>query len=152
MNAFSLAYVERMEKLHSHIEQAIKGLSPEALDWIPGPDMNSISVLVVHTTGSERYWIGDVALEDPSGRDREAEFRVHGLDETALKARLDGSLAYAKTALSKLPEENLALERYSPLWGEKITVVWALLHALEHLGIHLGHIQMARQMWNQNHP
>jgi uncharacterized damage-inducible protein DinB len=149
MNAFFEAYIERMEKLHNQIKQAIQGLPLEALDWVPGPEMNSLSVLIVHTTGSERYWIGDVALEEASGRDRDAEFRAHGLDGDALKARLDSSLVYARDALSRLPENNLALERFSTAWGESVTIVWALLHALEHLGIHLGHIQMVRQLWDQ---
>jgi hypothetical protein len=28
-------------------------------------------------------------------------------------------------------------------------VGWALLHALEHTAIHLGHIQITQQLWDQ---
>lgn len=149
MNALYDAYLERLEKLHREIEKALSGLPQEALDWTPGWAMNSLAVLVVHTAGSERYWIGDVAMGEPSGRDRSAEFAVHGLSAAELQARLERSLAYAREALPRLPENSLAVERYSAAWGENITAAWALMHALEHLGIHLGHIQMVRQLWDQ---
>ncbi len=60
METFFKDYLERLETLHSEIETAILGLTPDALDWIPGKEMNSIAILVVHLTGAERYWIGDV--------------------------------------------------------------------------------------------
>jgi len=28
-----------------------------------------------------------------------------------------------------------------------VGVAWAILHALEHTGIHLGHIQVTQQLW-----
>ena len=48
--------------------QAIAGLTPDALDWKPTPDTPSLAVLVTHTCGAERYWVGDVAGRDDSGR------------------------------------------------------------------------------------
>lgn len=41
-------YLERLQALHADIECTIEGLPPEALDWVPGPDMNSLGVLAVH--------------------------------------------------------------------------------------------------------
>ncbi|MBK8022340.1 MAG: hypothetical protein IPK19_13175 [Chloroflexi bacterium] len=45
---------------------------------MPGEDMNSLVVLVVHTTGSARFWIGEVGVGDPAYRDRPAEFQAKG--------------------------------------------------------------------------
>ena len=70
MEALLAALSERVETIHRNIEKAIDGLPAEALDWVPGPDMNSIAVLLAHTVGAERYWIGDLAGDDPSGRVR----------------------------------------------------------------------------------
>ena len=70
---------DRLEAMHQTIEEAIADLTVEALDWVPGPGMNSIAVLLAHTFGSERYWIGDVAGEDPSGRVRAKEFETAGV-------------------------------------------------------------------------
>jgi hypothetical protein len=76
MQAIFEDYQQRLDRLYADIERAIAGLSQEALDWTPGPEMNSICALVVHLTGAGRYWIGDVAARESSGRDRAAEFRA----------------------------------------------------------------------------
>jgi hypothetical protein len=142
-------YLERLQALHADIERAIEGLPQAALDWVPGPDINSLCVLVVHATGAERYWIGDVVGRDPSGRDRAAEFRVYGLNEAALKKRLDDTLAHSRGVLEGLTLQDLGTPHVSPRDGREFTVAWCLAHALEHTAIHLGHIQITRQLWDQ---
>jgi uncharacterized damage-inducible protein DinB len=143
------SYLERFERLHAHIEKAIEGLPEPALDWIPGPEMNSINVLVVHLTGAERYWIGDVAMGESSGRDREAEFRTQGLGVDALNERLARITDYIRRVLIGMTTQDLGEERVSSRDGERITVASALLHALDHAAIHVGHVQMTRQLWDQ---
>jgi uncharacterized damage-inducible protein DinB len=159
MQKFFEDYINRLEDLHTQIRQAIAGLSPQALslhsgqalDWIPGEGMNSINVLVVHLCGAERYWIGDVVGGDLSGRERATEFLTHGLDETALNERLDQVLAHSKGVLSRLTLQDLDRVCTSPRDGHTFTVGWALLHALEHTAIHLGHIQVTRQLCEGKH-
>ena len=142
-------YLERLGALHAQIGTAIEDLPQEALDWVPGAGMNSLSVLVVHTTGSEGYWIGEVAGGQPSGRDRSAEFGAHGLTESNLRRRLTDGLASARSVLENLTLQDLERERVSPRDGRRLTVGWALAHALEHTGLHLGHIQITRQLWDR---
>ncbi|MCL4876749.1 MAG: DUF664 domain-containing protein [Anaerolineae bacterium] len=149
MDRFFEDYLERLHDLHQDIEKAIDGLPPEALDWSPMNDTNSINVLVVHLTGAERYWIGDVAGQDPSDRNRDAEFEAKGLDAAALKHRLASSEAYARQLLAALSVNDLGQERLSPRSSRTFTVSWALLHAMEHTALHVGHIQMTRQWWEQ---
>ncbi|MCK6581502.1 MAG: DUF1572 domain-containing protein [Anaerolineales bacterium] len=76
MQSFFADYLNLLRKCHDDIRKTMDGLPPEALDWTPGANMNSICVLVYHITGAERFWIGDVAAQEPSNRDRDAEFRV----------------------------------------------------------------------------
>ena len=140
-------YLDRLKALHDDVRRVQEGLPTEALDWLPRPGTNSISVLVVHLTGAERYWIGDVAAGEPSGRDRDAEFRTAGKDAATLSDCLDGSLAYARETLAGFCHEELAELRTSPRDGQAYTVAWALLHALEHTALHLGHIQLTADMW-----
>jgi uncharacterized damage-inducible protein DinB len=142
-------FLNRLDELHSNIEQAIKDLPHEALDWSPGEGMNSIAVMIVHLSGAERYWIGDVVLGDTSGRDRTAEFSVSSIPLDALQARLADASVYAQNALTRHKLGDLEQERVSPRDGRKFSVAWALLHALEHTAIHLGHIQITRQLWEQ---
>lgn len=149
MHTYFADYFGLLQGCHNDIHKALDGLPPEALDWSPGKDMNSISVLVVHLIGAERFWIGDVAAQEPSDRNRDAEFEVKGLGTDVLKKRLDDTLSYVSTALEKFTLQELELPRRSPRTDRDFTVGWALLHALEHSTLHLGQIQLTRQLWEQ---
>jgi hypothetical protein len=59
MEQFLTDYLERLQSLHEDMKETIKELPQAALDWVTGPGMNSLCVLIVHTAGAERYWIGD---------------------------------------------------------------------------------------------
>jgi uncharacterized damage-inducible protein DinB len=149
MNTFFADYLNLLQDCHKRIHDALNGLPPAALDWSPGQDMNSISVLVFHLTGAERFWIGDVAAGEPSNRDRASEFKVHDLEADVLKKRLDNTLEYARTTLEKFTLQDLETPRRSPQTDREFTVGWALLHALEHATEHAGQIQITRQLWEQ---
>ena len=138
---------DRFHELHAEIIKNLDGLPQEALDWQSGPEMNSICVLVVHLTGAERYWIGDVVMGDPSIRNREAEFQVTGLDAGALIQRIKDVEAYIAQSFVKLELQDLEKRHRNPSNGRELTTAWALTHALEHTAIHLGHIQLMRQLW-----
>ena len=149
MQTFFKDYLSLLQDCHNSILEALDGLPPAALDWTPGPDMNSISVLVFHLTGAERYWIGDVAAQDPAERDRDAEFRVHDVEMDVLKKRLANNLEYARSTLNKFTIQDLETMRVTAS-GREYTTVWALLHALDHATLHLGQIQVTRQLWEQS--
>ena len=149
MQTFFNEYLNLLQKCHNEIIDALDGLPPAALDWTLGPDTNSISVLVFHLTGAERFWIGDVAAQDPTGRDRDAEFRVRDVRVDILKKRLEDNMEYARTTLEKFTIQDLKTMRVSVKDGREFTVAWALLHALEHTSVHLGQIQLNRQLWEQ---
>jgi len=150
MQTFFNEFLNLLQNCHNDINVALEGLPSAALDWTPGSDMNSISVLVFHTTGSERYWIGDIAAQDPTKRDRKAEFRVHDLSVDILKKRLADNMEYSRTALEKFTVQDLETKRVSASDGREFTVAWALLHALEHAALHPGQIQLTRQLWEQS--
>ncbi len=80
-------------------------LPPEVLDWKPGSEMNSLSVLIVHLTGAERYWVGDVVKRDASARDRNAEFRVSEWTAAMLKQRIMEVETYEKYAACSPTDE-----------------------------------------------
>jgi hypothetical protein len=149
MQPFFEDYLNNLQELHNDIQSALEGLSSDALGWTPGPGMNSISVLVVHTTGAERYLIGDVIAGEPSGRDRDAEFRAHTLGMDMLTKRLDDSLQYARGVLGTLTLPDLET-RLMFRKQREVTVGWVLGHALKHTATHLGHIQLTRQLWEQS--
>ena len=150
MQKFYEALLDRFQELHLEVLKSLEELPPEALDWRPGPEMNSLSVLIIRLSGAERYWIGDVVKGDSSQRDRNAEFQVSGLNSEALKQRIKELEVYEKVAFEGMGVGELEEERVSPRDKRKYSVAWALDHALEHTAIHVGHIQMLSQLWKQN--
>src|SRR4030042_3673177 len=147
MRKYYEAMLEHFRGMPAEVLKALDALPPEALDWSPGPEMNSLTVLVTHITGSERYWVGDVVKGTPSFRDREAEFQARGVDAAALKQRLTDLDAYEAGALESLKVRDLESFKVSPRDGRSVPVAWALLHALEHTSVPVGHIEVLVQQW-----
>lgn len=143
---FFADYLERLEGLQHRLHQAVRDLPAEALDWSPGPEMNSMAVLLAHITGVLHEGI-DLALDNPPSRVRAQEFQTHGVSSTEMLRRLDAVIDYARAALPRLGLADLAQARQDE--DGTITCGWALLHALEHAYLHLGHIQVTCQMWRQ---
>ncbi|MBL8164797.1 MAG: DUF664 domain-containing protein [Anaerolineae bacterium] len=154
MHPFFADYLDRLSVVFAELEGAIGGLPQEGLDWIGGPEENSLNVLVTHASGATRYWIGDIAAQIPSERVRAHEFEAHGLNEQDLKARLNAVLDFAHQVLAGLTLDDLAQPRTRPAapgisGPQTFTVGWALLHALEHAALHAGHAQIVRQYWER---
>jgi uncharacterized damage-inducible protein DinB len=139
----------RLEAMHKVIETSIAGLPDDALDWVPGRDMNSMAVLLAHTLGAERYWIGDVAGGEPSGRVREAEFETTGISTAEFIRRSRDVLAHSQSVLGRMSAEDLGELRVALSSGKQVTSAWAILHALEHTALHAGHLEITRQLWEQ---
>jgi hypothetical protein len=143
-------YLERLEDLQRRLHQAVRDLPAEAMDWSPGPElnpkMNSVAVLLAHITGVLHEGI-DLALDTSPSRVRAQEFQTHGVPSAELLRRLDAVIDYAHTALPRLTLADLAQARQDE--DGTITCGWALLHALEHAYLHLGHLQVTSQLWQQ---
>ena len=152
MHPIFVGYLERLQALHHDIRQAMAGLPTEALDWAPAPGANSIAVLIAHTAGAERHWIGERAGRRTVQRDRASEFAVKAQDAATLAALLDESLALAAGVLEELAVEDLT--RPAGRWAQthEVDAAWALWHALEHTAQHSGHIQLTRQWWDAQQP
>ncbi len=145
------AYFDSLTALHTEIEQALADLPPAALDWTPAAEVNSIAVLVTHIAGSERFWIGEKAGGVPANRDRASEFRAHSEDAAALRGLLAASLEQARAVLAALAQIDLPRSVGSHR-DRPIDVAWALWHALAHVAVHVGHIQVTRSWWLARNP
>ena len=147
MQTYFEDYLLNLKELHNEILNALKDLPPAALDWTPALDVNSINVLVIHTVGAQRFLIGEIVVGEPSARDRDAEFKVHGLDAEELIQSLNKSFEYIRSILNDLTIDDLASTR--DFRGRERSVAWILGHALKHTATHLGHIQLMRQVWER---
>jgi uncharacterized damage-inducible protein DinB len=147
MHALAAATLHRLTELHGNLKEVVIALPATALDWSPTPEVNSVAVLVAHVCGSERFWIGEKVGGLPAHRDRSAEFVVHSLDSAALLALLDDALALAGEVLADLSLDELATPAGVSSSGFAYDVAWALQHALEHVALHTGHVELMRQWW-----
>lgn len=149
MNALTAATLHRFDELHASMKEVIAALPAQALDWSPAPEVNSVAVLVAHVCGSERFWIGEKIGELDAQRNRDAEFTVRGLDSTKLTAMLDASLDMLRPVLEKLALDNLSRPAGASVSRDDSAhdVAWCLQHALEHVAVHTGHVELMRQWW-----
>lgn len=148
MTPFAETFLNLLRSTHDAAKRAIAGLSPEALDWVPGPEMNSLTVLATHTAGAERLLIGTMVGGKSTARVRDEEFSASGVTVADLNRLLDEALAESEAVLASLKSEDLEKITRSPMSGREFPVSWALLHGLEHTANHVGHMEVTRQIWD----
>jgi hypothetical protein len=152
MNPEIEAYSKYIGKEIEEILAVLNGLSEEQLNRRPDvPGANSGFVIATHVFGNARAWILGIACGQPLRRDRPGEFASHGTYEELGKAARALS-SEIDSALVGLDPTTLG-DRLSPsqeLWGEgeahEITRREALAHVLEHASMHLGQIQLTRDL------
>ncbi len=149
MHVIFAEYMKLMEALYQGFGAAIEGLSIEALDWTPGSDMNSLAVLVVHTTGATSFLVGEIAGDIPANRDRAGEFKTAGWDEAKLNAHLNKSLELVRGVVEKLTVDDLTKTRFNAERNRTYVYAEAIFHALDHTALHVGHAEITRQLWDQ---
>ena len=156
MDAGVAAVQEQLDDVWNALLAAVREVDDELFHWSPGPEFNSIAILLRHLAGSERYWIGEVIGGTSAHRVRDSEFVhdrparadvLHAVDEARALTRrvLSGvtaaDLAAPVTAANSRGQGPRRLS--SPKPPDKY---WALLHYLEHLGYHRGQILWLRNL------
>jgi uncharacterized damage-inducible protein DinB len=131
----------------------LDGLNETQLNWRPPVDgANSMYVIATHTLGNARAFVLGIACGQPLERDRPAEFRASGRDAADLTAQARRLLDDIESALAGLSPSELGRRLLPPqsLWGEgdvqQISVREAILHVVEHASIHLGQLQITRDL------
>lgn len=134
---------------HAAMREVLAGLTPEALDWRPGPETNSIAAIFSHAIDAERHLTAAVAgLTLP--RDREAAFRVRGMTADELSAQIDAVERDVHDHLGRITEEHLS---NSLTRGERTrSGVWWLLQVAGHSREHLGQAALTRQLVEREAP
>lgn len=124
--------------------------------WLPRDgmrDVNTFFALATHIAGAGEFWILEAAGGHPVNRHRTAEFGAAG-SLAELRNRYDAWLAQTFEVLATLDDDTLAsvFEREAnPERGMSAanrTRAECIAHALEHTAVHLGHLQLQRQLWD----
>jgi hypothetical protein len=160
VNAYAEATETILRKLVDDVFDQLDGI-PEAdlNEWLPRDGMNDVNtfyVLATHSAGAGEFWILEAAGGRPVHRHRPDEFEATGtLDD--LRRRYDQWLADAHEVLGGLSEEDLGkiyAREANPAQGlsaVRWTVAACIVHAVEHTAVHVGHLQLQRQLWDAEH-
>jgi hypothetical protein len=140
---------ELIEDLLGRVDGIFSDLPDESLDWVPDPAMNSMTVLIVHTCGALRYWVGELLGDEPAHRDRSAEFLARGLSKAELHQTLKTTAAQTQRVLEGLRKRDLKAKQYSTIHKDYFSGAFALAHALGHTALHVGHMEIMRELWEQ---
>jgi Protein of unknown function (DUF664) len=109
-----------------------------------GPATNAVAALIIHCCGVTEFWIGHVALGRPSQRDRETEFSSTA-SVAELRAKVDATLAQVGEDLAAIDDGRTQPDRTGRqfLEGGDESDGAVVLHVLEELYQHLGHMEIA---------
>jgi len=143
-------YLSFLNDLRGQVKTLLEGLPKEALDWRPLDGegelaTNSPAVMMTHLAGSEAFWVKEIIGRQPIQRNRDAEFVVKGLGVSDLLAKIETGAKDTAAILSSLTSSQL--EETRKFRDRTVTVRWGILHVVEHWAIHVGHMQLTRQLW-----
>jgi len=117
---------------------------PKVNDRPLGPRTNAVAALIIHCCEVTEFWLGHVGLGRPSQRDRESEFtRTATLAE--LHAMVDATLSTARADLDRIFRGDTQADRtgFMFLIGGDESDGALVIHVLEELYQHLGHMEIA---------
>jgi hypothetical protein len=139
------------EVLAESLGEVVSGIADLSVDELnarpAGGETNSVAVIATHALGSTLSWLSLAMGAPPPPRDRAAEFRV--IADEGFAARIDTMAAACLAILDHGPWEadRTAVPTWNPhLAEEPRTAAYAAAHALAHLGEHVGHLHMTREL------
>lgn len=152
MSGTALQIADLLERIGRDAIAQFGDLDEEHLNRaLPLPESNTLFALATHLVGAGEFWVLVLVGQRDIPRDRPAEFHATGKAEDLL-LRYECWIQAVHEVLDTLPAERLdALVSvpagYRPgTTREMQSVGDALLHAVEHSALHLGHIQLTRQL------
>ncbi|MBI4236508.1 MAG: DinB family protein [Chloroflexi bacterium] len=147
MELIAQVVLEQIKAANSDLRKTLDGLSAEALNWRPpAPETSSLYVLGMHMIGVQRSMVG-LAAGKTVQRDRASEFRAVGDEVGTLLAALDRAEKDVEEWLGSVTAATLAEPR--SLFGREVPAAACLAYALRHLGEHVGHAGLTRQLWER---
>jgi uncharacterized damage-inducible protein DinB len=143
-------YLERIEDLRDQMAKLVAGLPAQGLNWRPISGegelaANSLAALVAHSTGAERFWIAEVVGGRPAARNRAAEFAQEASSSKEVSRWLADTARQTQEVFASLRDADLDSTRRTE--GHTLPVRWCLLHVVDHTALHVGHMQITRQLW-----
>ena len=140
---------ETLAESLGELRSTIEGLTVDELNArVAGEGTNPVAVIVTHALESTGAWLSIAVRREPPPRDRPAEFRTVAGD--GFSGWVDGRIAGCLALLDGADAFDPSYEATAP-WrvddpDAPVTSAWALMHALAHLGEHVGHAHVMRDV------
>jgi hypothetical protein len=138
-------YRYHLRRLVTWYLEALDQVAPEAFTWQPPSDLaNSLAAICVHAISSAEWWVLSCVGDGPIERDRDAEFAVD-VTWRELRPRFTAFLDRAEALLAPMTADDFARVSRHPA-GDRMNRR-CLTHTVEHLGLHLGHVEITIDWW-----
>lgn len=140
-----LARTRLVKDYPGQIDACLEVLNDEDVWWRPNDQANAVANLVLHLSGSNRYYLEQVIGGRDIGRDRDAEFAARGgYTKAQLKALWDETRGIVEGVLTGLdPTQMLHTTERT---GKLTTYAQILLHVTHHNATHMGQIVWITKM------
>jgi len=158
MSAFTRAYEIQLRALVHDLFATLDGIPEDDFNtWKPaaaregGHEMNTFAAITIHALSAAEFMTLHAVGGAPSNRNREAEFEATG-NRNELQVAYSRWLDALHLMLSTFTDADLGNETYSERYVERgWKAAEVLLHALDHTALHVGHLQVQRQLWETEH-
>jgi hypothetical protein len=154
MKALAQATENVVRSLSEDILATLDGVPDEDLGtWWPGAagngggEMNTFAAIAIHTAAAATWMLNHQVLGAEVARDREAEFHATAT-RAGIQQRYAAWMDDLSAKLAQLDQVDLDAAPPSVRPGREDwkRADW-LLHVVDHTGLHLGHLQIHRQLW-----
>lgn len=124
----------------------VAALSDEEANTVPDlPGANSAYQLLTHCLGMAHQWAHEHILDEPTGRDRDAEFEADGNVADLVTRAAEAREQFRQDLARMRPEMGIpGRPGREEFWADSVEGV--LLHVLEELCQHLGHLEITRDL------
>lgn len=135
-----------LEDLHMDIMTLLETVGSDGMNWTPEiNDINSMYAIANHTILSQYWWIRENLNQEKIERNRPAEFNALAEDLKSLRILFKEIESLTQKVLEKLQQqETQALRQVKE---RQVTIEWVVLHVIEHTALHLGQMQIMKQLW-----
>jgi hypothetical protein len=154
MSAFGRAYELHLRALVTDLLATLDGIPEEDFNsWKPaaaregGHEMNTFAALAIHTISAAEFKTFHAVGGQPTQRNRDAEFVATGSVHD-IRARFERWLEGVHDLVADFSDVDLDRELHSAQDADRgWKAAEILLHALSHTALHVGHLQVQRQLW-----
>ncbi len=141
----SSLYRYHLRRLINWYVEALDPLPEETFNWQPpSPQANTLAAICTHAISSAEWWVLGCVGNGPLERDRDAEFAAE-TSWAELRPRYVSFLTRAEALLAGMEPAQFGAISRNPA-GTRMNRR-CLTHTVEHLGLHLGHVESTIDWW-----